>query len=862
MDIKTMYLVVAIGYLIFGLVLFLFQRGEEPTRRIPYWAGAKLIQALGLFLMAEREVIPDLLSVALANSLLLCGYAYEAFAMVWVSGRTLSRRFHLSMAAAIILVSFVFLWLPPVPRLVIASCFLAVIFGMAGWALFNFRGKKTLLSAYLGWSMGGAALVMAARAIWALFDAQSVTLFSASLVQQIGALCFYYLLLTSGFGILLLAKQTADLELRAVLNEQSAIWETLPTGLCILRERVVVRCNPAMEAMFGFVPGSLPGQSVRSSYLSEADYEAYNHQIYTLLRKNQVFEGEIPFRRRNGEQFWAKVQGRAIFPERDQAHAVFSITDVTERVQMEAALRLSEGKFKTILETSPDGIATTTLDGTLQFATAKLAALFGYETIDELVGLRAFDLIHPDDRERLQALLSELFKGHLTGAAEARLLRRDGSSFCGELNANLLLDAAQQPVGILCVARNITERKKAEAELRESEERFRSLLDSQESNILVLDFDGVHHYVNQVGVASIASSGTAKDILGKRLHDLYPPQVADWQLEQIRRVITTGQGFSGDFQDGGNHPIRWWHLNLQPIRNASGQVVQVMVNSLDITERKRIENEIRLLNTELEQRVQARTRELHEAQEKLVRQEKLAILGQLAGSVGHELRNPLGVINSALYYLRLIQPKAERQVLEYLSMIEAETHLADKIINDLLDFSRSTAVDLESVAVSQLVEATLKRFPLPENIRVSLNLPADLPKAQVDPRQLTQVLGNLVLNAGQAMPQGGQVAISAERRTEISVEQPAGTDPRLSMSPLSRNWLLISVRDTGSGIPPENLEKLFEPLFTTKPKGIGLGLAVSKKLVEANGGKIEVQSEPGQGAVFNVYLPVDEAQHA
>jgi PAS domain S-box-containing protein len=146
---------------------------------------------------------------------------------------------------------------------------------------------------------------------------------------------------------------------------------------------------------------------------------------------------------------------------------------------------------------------------------------------------------------------------------------------------------------IISVTHDITERKWAEEALRESDEKFRSLLDSQESNILMLDFDGVHHYVNQVGIASLTASGTAQDIIGKRLHDLYPAHIADWQLEQIRRVITTGQGMSGDFQSVVNDRASWWHLNLQPIRNASGQVVQVMVNSHDITERKQAEEDLR-----------------------------------------------------------------------------------------------------------------------------------------------------------------------------------------------------------------------------------------------------------------------------
>ena len=213
------------------------------------------------------------------------------------------------------------------------------------------------------------------------------------------------------------------------------------------------------------------------------------------------------------------------------------------------------------------------------------------------------------------------------------------------------------------------------------------------------------------------------------------------------------------------------------------------------------------------------------------------MLGQLAGSVGHELRNPPGIINNAIYYLRMVQPDADEKVKEYLGIIEAETHTADKIISDLLDFSRIKSVDVEPVVVSDLVRRTLERFPAPENVQVTLNLPENLPTIYIDPRQMTQVLGNLVLNACQAMPKGGEITLSAKKKGKM---------------------VAIAVADTGVGIPPENMKKLFEPLFTTKPKGIGLGLAVSKKLVEANGGKIEVESEPGKGSIFTVYLPVSK----
>ncbi len=251
--------------------------------------------------------------------------------------------------------------------------------------------------------------------------------------------------------------------------------------------------------------------------------------------------------------------------------------------------------------------------------------------------------------------------------------------------------------------------------------------------------------------------------------------------------------------------------------------------------RKNMEKEILQLNAELEQRVEHRTKELHDAQEKLLRQEKLSILGQLAGSVGHELRNPLGMINTSIYYLKMVQPDVNEKIKKHLDMIEHQVQVSDKIITDLLDFSRGVSADREQISVASLVKKTLERFPIPAGVELMLDLPEDLPNVFADPRQMEQVLGNLVTNGCQAITEGGKLTVSASQQKEM---------------------MAIAVNDTGNGIPPENMNKLFEPLFSTKITGIGLGLAVSKKLAESNGGRIEVESQVGKGSTFTLYLPV------
>jgi len=255
---------------------------------------------------------------------------------------------------------------------------------------------------------------------------------------------------------------------------------------------------------------------------------------------------------------------------------------------------------------------------------------------------------------------------------------------------------------------------------------------------------------------------------------------------------------------------------------------------------------------------------LIDAQEELVRKEKLAALGQLAGSVGHELRTPLGVMNNALYFLSTVTPDAGNTVKEYLKIIKKEVDNSERIIADLLDFSRPRIPQMKPATVSELINQSFDKCPIPEGITVDTDIPATLPPVTVDPFQMGQVFQNLITNAVQAMPEGGTVRISARvtRDEGLTRDEGRGTkdEGRKDFSSIVQanghpSSIEISVSDTGEGISPDNMKKLFQPLFTTKPKGIGLGLTVCRRLTEANGGRIEVQSEGGKGTTFTVMLP-------
>ncbi len=232
-------------------------------------------------------------------------------------------------------------------------------------------------------------------------------------------------------------------------------------------------------------------------------------------------------------------------------------------------------------------------------------------------------------------------------------------------------------------------------------------------------------------------------------------------------------------------------------------------------------------------------KKLAQVQEKLLRAERLAAVGELASGVGHELRNPLNVIRNCAYLLKMsLSEKDDAEDINTLAVLDKQIDIANKIVTDLLDFTRITPPSEVRVDIKNIINESLTWITVPPQVTIKSNLNGHSRPVRTDPEQISRVFTNIISNAIQAMgAKGGKLTIET------------GEDA---------DFLWVKFRDSGCGIPAENLEKIFEPLFTTKPKGIGLGLAISKRLAEQNGGKIEVESRAGRGATFTVKLPLEK----
>lgn len=345
------------------------------------------------------------------------------------------------------------------------------------------------------------------------------------------------------------------------------------------------------------------------------------------------------------------------------------------------------------------------------------------------------------------------------------------------------------------------------------------------------------------GIIDSANPATEKlfgykvaELVGKNVNVLMPNpyrEQHDGYLKNyvetgFKKIIGIGREVVGQRKDGTTFPM---HLAVSEIWIGDRRLFTGIVR--DISDLKKVEKQLARMNEELEERVRQRTAELRETQEDLVRSEKFATLGKVSGGIAHEIRNPLNAVKTSAYYLLNSKNATEEKIREHLERIDRQVTSIDNVITALSDVAKLPDANRIPTEISGIVKSALSSIGLPGNIRSKIELEDELPKVLVDENQITIAFKNLIRNARDAMPEGGEITVFASD---------------------NQDHIAVHVKDNGIGIAAEQLEKILEPLYTTKARGMGLGLSITRAIVEKNQGDLEVSSQLGQGSRFTIVL--------
>jgi len=516
--------------------------------------------------------------------------------------------------------------------------------------------------------------------------------------------------------------------------------------------------------------------------------------------------------------------------------------DITERKKAEDDLLKSEKKYRELVEVLNEGIWVIDKDSNTTFVNPRMAEMLGY-TVDEMQGKHLFSFMDEKGVEIAKHLLERRKQG-IEEQHDFEFVRKDGKRIYAVLETTPLTDENGNYTGAIAGVMDVTARRKTEKALRESEEKLRNVFAASPDAITVTDLNGNIVECNQATL-DLHGYQSREGIIGKNAFEFIAKKDHKRAIENLKKTFEHGSAKNVEYTFLTKDRREFsGELSASAVMDASGKPEYFVAITKDVTERKKMEEQLKDYAEHLEEKVEERTNQLKKAQEQLLKAEKLAAIGEVATMVGHDLRNPLQAITNTLYLSGKKSksiPVTEKEILEkhgfleLMSGLKEQVEYMDKIVSDLQDYARPLNPMLVEVGLHQLINKTLSSLTVPENVKVSMVTEEDFPKLTLDPLLMQRVFSNLITNAVQAMPNGGQLTINASKKGETA---------------------LIMVEDTGAGIPDENLSKLFTPLFTTKAKGQGLGLPVCKRMVAAHDGNITVESKVGKGSTFTVEIPL------
>jgi PAS domain S-box-containing protein len=501
------------------------------------------------------------------------------------------------------------------------------------------------------------------------------------------------------------------------------------------------------------------------------------------------------------------------------------VRDITGRKKVEEALRESEERFRVLAESLPEGIIAVDAQGSIVFWNTGAQNLFGY-TRNEVLGKPSTVLIperyHQIEKKILQALQQQslsAFKGRIR---RGFCKRKDGVEFANEISTGPW--PTRQGLYYVAIIRDVTERLKAEEALRASEQRFKELADALPQTVFELDLDGVITFINRTALDAFGYSLAETDKGLHALHMIVPEQRITVR-ENIEKVLAGerlgGQEYMALRKDGSTFPCI---IHASPIM-AEGKPRGVRGLLIDITLRKELE-------------------------EQMNKSKRLASISTLAGGVAQDFNTILSVILGNIN-LAQHQVAPEDRMSEHLGAAERATLRAKDLTDQLIAFAKGGAALKTAVSAEKLLREAADTALKGSNVSCRFSCPPDLQLTELDIAQMRQVFINLLINADQAMPEGGSIEVSALNFT-------VGPGDNLPLP--NGAYVKITISDQSIGILNEHLQQLFDPYFTSRQRGSGIGLATTYTIIKNHGGLITVESEFGRGTTFHIFLPASTSK--
>jgi PAS domain S-box-containing protein len=602
------------------------------------------------------------------------------------------------------------------------------------------------------------------------------------------------------------------------------LFNLMPDPVVIVDSKgIFLEVNDKVKEATGFEKEELLGKSfLGTKIVTEKSKAILAKNLAKRMLGISVTPYEVEVLTKDGRKIQFEINATKIEYEGKTADFVI-LRDIMQR-------KKAEELHRSVVELSPDSIITVDMKGVLTSCNNAATKMLGYSK-DEMIGkhFSKIGVIRTRDLPKFLKLFISSLKGKVTKPLELTFNRKDGTPLLAEVHVGLLKEGSRM-IGLQAISRDITERKRMEKKLRQYSEHLEELvkertedlseLETRHSVLMKEASDGVvilqDERIAFVNKSLLKISGYSRD----ELIGIPFQKIAKMVDKKYRQVVkdrherrTKGEENPATVEleliakTGEYIPIETNSALIQ--RNGHPAVLTIV---RDIRERKRMEEE-------------------------RLRLEKLAAIGEVTTMVGHDLRNPLQSIENATYYLNNELPHLQitQKTMEMLKVINDSVNYADKIIRDLQDLSAVRKTTLKKTNINAIVKETLSQVETQENMELITKL-GHLPEIKADKDMIKRVFLNLAMNGIQAIKEkGGRLKVST-KKTKESVE--------------------ITFEDTGIGISKENKEKIFTPFFTTRAKGMGVGLAICKKFVESHGGSIEVESKEGKGSTFTVILPV------